>query len=223
MASYAASWGGGSATSRRFRLSPKPHTAWDEARENLTPGSGSTSEEDREPFEARSELSGPRSPLSPRAATWQLPVSGECDCPTPRFLLATGRHALRGCLAFVRVESDPPRPRRRERPAGGPPTVLGPRHSQASPMAGEGSAATGEEAGRGRDPAANGTAPGATAPGHLRGGALGDAGRPPERQDASGEGHQPATFEPARNELRVRATFAPELLPVSGGGVPTTT
>jgi hypothetical protein len=32
---------------------------------------------------------------------------------------------------------------------------------------------------------------GVTAPGHLRGGALGDAGRALERQDASGEGHQP--------------------------------
>jgi hypothetical protein len=30
--------------------------------------------------------------------------------------------------AFVRVEGDPPKPRRRERPAGGPPTVFGPRH-----------------------------------------------------------------------------------------------
>jgi hypothetical protein len=39
-------------------------------------------------------------------------------------------------------------------------------------------------------PAASGTARGVTAPGHLRRGALGDAGRSPERQDASGEGHQ---------------------------------
>jgi hypothetical protein len=31
-------------------------------------------------------------------------------------------------LAFAWVEGDPPRPRRRERPAGGPPTVFGPRH-----------------------------------------------------------------------------------------------
>jgi hypothetical protein len=63
--------------------------------------------------------------------------------------------------------------------------------SQASPMAGEGSAATGEGAGRGCDRAASGTARGVTAPGHLRGGELGDAGRSPECQDASGEGHQP--------------------------------
>jgi hypothetical protein len=53
--------------------------------------------------------------------------------------------------------------------------------SQASLRADEGSA-TGEGAGRGWDRAASGTARGVTASGHLSGGALGDAGRSPERQ-----------------------------------------
>jgi hypothetical protein len=48
--------------------------------------------------------------------------------------------------------------------------------------------------GRGSGPRLNrttsGTARGVTAPGYLRRGALGDAGRSLERQDASGEGHQ---------------------------------
>jgi hypothetical protein len=41
---------------------------------------------------------------------------------TPRFLPASCRHAPALFRAFVQVEGDPPRPRRRERAAGGPPT-----------------------------------------------------------------------------------------------------
>jgi hypothetical protein len=47
---------------------------------------------------------------------------------TPRFLPAPCRHGPAPFRAFVLVEGDPPRPRRRELPAGGPPTVFGPRH-----------------------------------------------------------------------------------------------
>jgi hypothetical protein len=109
---------------------------------------------------------------------------------TPRFLPVRGRHGSALFRAFVRVEGDPPRPRRRERPAGGSPTVFGPRHRKRVPMAGKGSAATGEGAGRGWNRTTSGKARGVTAPGYLRRGALGDAGRSLERQDASGEGHQ---------------------------------
>jgi hypothetical protein len=57
-------------------------------------------------------------------------------------------------------------------------------------MAGEG--IRGHRRGRGPrlDRAASGTARGETAPGHLRGGALRNAGKSPECRDASGEGHQ---------------------------------
>jgi hypothetical protein len=52
---------------------------------------------------------------------------------TPRFLPVRGRHDSALFRAFVRVEGDPPRPRRRERPAGGSPTVFGPRHRKRVP------------------------------------------------------------------------------------------
>ena len=64
-------------------------------------------------------------------------VSGPGDTParahlastrTPRFLPVACHHGPAPFRAFVQVEGDPPRPRRRERPAGGPPTVFGPRH-----------------------------------------------------------------------------------------------
>jgi hypothetical protein len=115
----------------------------------------------------------------------------EEDLPwTPRFLPTSHRHGSAPFRAFVQVEGDPPRPRRRERAAGGPPTRLRTEASQASPMAGEGSVAIGGEAGRGWYRAASGMARGVTAPGHLRGGALGDAGGSSESRDASDEGHQ---------------------------------
>jgi hypothetical protein len=69
--------------------------------------------------------------------------------PTLRFLLGPRRHGLAAFRAFVRVEGDPPRPCRRERAAGGPPTVFGPRHRKRARWPAKGSAATGEGAGRG--------------------------------------------------------------------------
>jgi hypothetical protein len=73
-------------------------------------------------------------------------------------------------------------------PAGRQP-VFGPRHrTRARRLATDRS--PGRVSGRGWDRAASGTARGVTASGHLRGGALGDAGRPPERRDASDEGSQ---------------------------------
>jgi hypothetical protein len=51
---------------------------------------------------------------------------------TPRFLPASCRHGSAPFRALVQVEGDPPRPRRRERPAGGPPTGLRTEASQVS-------------------------------------------------------------------------------------------
>jgi hypothetical protein len=62
---------------------------------------------------------------------------------------------------------------------------------QASPKADNRTAARGEGGGRARDRATSGTAQDVTEPGHLRGGALGRAGRPPERREASGEVSRP--------------------------------
>ena len=108
--------------------------------------------------------------------------------PTLRFLLGAQRHGSAGFLAFVRVEGDPPRPCRRERG--------GRRAANRSSDRGIASESHGWRRIRGHwrgsgprlGPSRSRTARGVTAPGHLRVGALGDAGKSLERQDASGEG-----------------------------------
>jgi hypothetical protein len=115
-----------------------------------------------------------------------------CASPTsraPRFLPGACRHGWAPFRAFVWVEGGPSTPGRGERPASGSPTVFA-EASQTSPVAGEGFVATGKGTGRGWDRAASGTARGVPHPGTSEQGALGDAGRSPDGQDASGEGHQ---------------------------------
>jgi hypothetical protein len=109
---------------------------------------------------------------------------------TPRFLPASCRHAPALFRAFVQVEGDPPRPRRRERAAGGPPTWSSDRGIASES---DGWRRIGCHR-RGSGPSwvpsreRNGTRRDRTrAP---QRGALGDAGRSSESQDASGEGHQ---------------------------------
>jgi hypothetical protein len=67
------------------------------------------------------------------AAGWIGSGTGAPVAKAPRFLLAAARDARRECLAFVRVEGEPPEPRRRERRAGGLPTGLRTEASHAKP------------------------------------------------------------------------------------------
>jgi hypothetical protein len=92
------------------------------------------------PYESSGRRQGPRRERAPSAAH----VGVHRLDPAPRSLLATARHAQGGCLAFVRVEvTRGDRPVARET-AGWPPTVIGPKASQASPMAGHRSRDQGE-------------------------------------------------------------------------------
>ena len=127
------------------------------------------------------------------ARRWPRPPPG-----LPRFLPGACRHGSAPFRAFVRVEGDRPRPRRRERPAGGPLTVFGPRHRRLARWLAKGSAAMSAEAGPSRE--RNGTRRDRTrAPQKRR------ARRCREiagRREASGEDHQ------ARQRPVTRATRA---------------